>query len=90
MFSITNPNRDGSYIDSPDWIINKKTTIKQNCVIWIETVSLYTYIKTDDIYKDIAEDVKTRLGLGSKTYDYLIGDCSEDKKAKRIKKCDIK
>ena len=22
-----NPNRDGSYIDSPDWIKNKKATI---------------------------------------------------------------
>ena len=32
----------------------------QNCVIWIQTVSLYT-LKTDDIYKDITEDVETRL-----------------------------
>ena len=29
---------------------------KQNYVIWIQTVSK-VYIKTDDIYKDIAEDV---------------------------------
>ena len=33
---------------------------KQNYFIWIHTV-LYGYIKTDDIYKDIAEDVETRL-----------------------------
>ena len=32
---------------------------KQNCVIWIQTVWLYTQ-KIDDIYKDIAEDVETR------------------------------
>ena len=30
---------------------------KQNCVTWIQIVSLYYY----DIYKDIAEDVETRL-----------------------------
>ena len=35
---------------------------KQNCVIRIQTVSLFTK-KTDDIYKDIAEDLKTRLIL---------------------------
>ena len=27
---------------------------KQNCVLWIQTVSLYT--KKPDIYKDIAKD----------------------------------
>ena len=36
---------------------------KQNCVIWIQT--LYTlfivYIKTDDIYKDVAKDAETRF-----------------------------
>ena len=32
---------------------------KQNCVIWIQTVLLYTL--KHDIYKDIAEDVETRL-----------------------------
>ena len=31
---------------------------KQNCVTWIQIAS---YIKTDDIYKDIAEDVETRF-----------------------------
>ena len=33
----------------------------QNFVIWIQTDSLYIYIKTKDIYKDVAEDVGTRL-----------------------------
>ena len=33
---------------------------KQNYFIWIHTV-LFGYIKTDDISKDIAEDVETRL-----------------------------
>ena len=33
---------------------------KQNLVIWVQTVSLY-YIKTDDIYKGIAEEVETRF-----------------------------
>ena len=32
----------------------------QNCVIWVQIVSLYTY-KPDDVYKDIAEDVETRF-----------------------------
>ena len=32
---------------------------KQNCVIWIK--SFIAYIKTGDIFKDIAEDVETRL-----------------------------
>ena len=84
------------------------------------------YIKTDDIYKDIAEDVETRfdasnyeldrpfpkgknqkviglmkvelggkiitkfVGLRAKPQSYLIGDGSEDKKAKGTKKCVIK
>ena len=49
------------------------------------------YIKTDDIYKDIAEDVETRydtsktVGLIVKTYSYLIDDGIDDKKAKNTK-----
>ena len=34
---------------------------KQNCV----TDSFIVYIKTDDIYKDIAEDVETRFDTSS-------------------------
>ena len=34
---------------------------KQNCAIWLPTVSLYTKKQTDDIYKDIAEVVETRF-----------------------------
>ena len=33
---------------------------KQNCVIWIQIV---VYIKRDDIYKDILEDVETRFNI---------------------------
>ena len=84
------------------------------------------YIKTNDIYKDIAKDVETIfdtsnyelarplpkgknknfiglmkdelggkiktkfVGLRAKTYNYLIDDGSEDKKAKKKKRCVIK
>ena len=37
---------------------------KQNCVIWIQT-----YIKTDDIYKNIAEDVATRFDTSNYKLD---------------------
>ena len=41
---------------------NQKMVKKQNCVIWIQTDSQFHCIhKTDDIYKDIAEDVETRF-----------------------------
>ena len=89
---------------------------------YIDADSFIVYIKTDDIYKNIAEDVETRfdtsnyerdkllpkgknkkviglmkdeldrkimtkfVGLRVKTYSYLIGDGSEDKKSKRHKK----
>ena len=93
----------------------------------MDTESFIVYIKTDDIYKDIGEDVETRfdistyeldrplrkeknfkkviglmkaylgskiiikcIGLGAKTYSYLIDDNSEDKKAKSTKKCVIR
>ena len=50
----------------------------QNCVIWIQTVSLYTC--TDDIYKDIAEDIETR----SDTSNYeLDRPFPKDKKIKK-------
>ena len=32
----------------------------QNCVIWIH-MDFLVYIRTDDIYKDIADDVKKRF-----------------------------
>ena len=37
---------------------------KQNCVIWIQTD-----IKTDDIYKDIAEDAETTFGTSNNELD---------------------
>ena len=89
---------------------------------YMDTDSFTVYIKTDDIYKDIVEDVETRfdtsnyeldrplpkgknkkviglmkdelggkiitkfVGLRAKTYNYLIDDGNEDKKAKGTKK----
>ena len=32
----------------------------QNCVIWIH-MDFLVYIRTDDIYKEFADDVKTRF-----------------------------
>ena len=88
--------------------------------------SFFVYVKTDDIYKYIAEDDETRidnsnyelnrplsrgknkkviglmkneliekvmtklLGLRAKTFNYLIDNWSEDKKAKSTKKWVIK
>ena len=37
---------------------------KQNYVIWIQTVS-FVNTKTDDIYKDIAQDVETRFNTSN-------------------------
>ena len=100
-------------------------------LFWKSKIVLYGYcftahVKTDDIYKGIAEDVETKfdtsnyeldrplqkvknkkviglmedelggkimtkfVGLGTKTYRFLIDDGSEGKKAKATKKCVIK
>ena len=40
---------------------------KQDCVIWTQTVSLYT--QKHDIYKDIAEDVETRFDTSNYRLD---------------------
>ena len=69
---------------------------------YMNTDSFVVYTKTDDIYKDIAENVETRfdtlnyglggiimielVGLRAKTYSCLIDDGSEDKKQK-VQKC---
>ena len=99
---------------------------KKAKLCYMDTDDFIVYIKTDDIYKNIAEDFETRLdtssykldrtlpkgkdkkliglmkdklggkiitkfvGLRAKTCSYLIGDSSEDKKAKSTKKCVIK
>ena len=39
---------------------NQNMVKKQNCVIWIH-MDFLVYIRIDDIYKDIADDVKTKL-----------------------------
>ena len=41
---------------------------KQNCVIWIQVVSLHN-VKADDIYIDIAEDAETRFDTSSYELD---------------------
>ena len=94
----------------------------------MDTDSIFLYMKTEDFYKDIANDVEKWLdtskygkndkrplpigrnkkviglfkgelggrimiefiGLGAKTYAYLMDDNSEHKKAKGTKKCVIK
>ena len=48
----------------------------QNCVICIQTVSLFVYIKTNDIYKDIAENVGTRFDTSN---DELYGPLPKGK-----------
>ena len=41
-------------------ILEKQNRLKkQNCVIWMQGFTVY--IKTDNVYKDIAEDVETRF-----------------------------
>ena len=41
---------------------------KQNCAIWIQTCFI-VYIKTNDIYKDIAEDIETRFDASNHELD---------------------
>ena len=48
-------------MNKPTYLGFSKTVIMQNCVIWMQIDSLSVYIKTDDIYKDIAENVETRF-----------------------------
>ena len=41
---------------------------KQNFVIWIQTCFIL-YMKADDIYKDIAEDIETRFDTSNHELD---------------------
>ena len=56
--------------------------------ILYQIFSFIVYIKTDDICKDVAEDVEhdNICWINSRTYSYLINDGSEDKKSKSNKK----
>ena len=42
---------------------------KENCVRYMDTDSCIVYIKTNDIYKDIAEDVETRFDTSNYELD---------------------
>ena len=53
---------------------NQNMMKKQNCVIWIQKNMVY--IKTDDIYKDIAEDVENRR---FDTSNYELDHCVKKK-----------
>ena len=68
---------------------------------YMDTDSFIMNIKTNDLYKDISNDVENRFELGEKiitefvtlrpkTYFFVTDDGKEDKKAKGTKKCIIK
>ena len=68
---------------------------------YMDTDSFIMNIKTNDLYKDISNDVENRFELGEKiitefvtlrpkTYLFVTDDGKEDKKAKGTKKCIIK
>ena len=42
---------------------------KENCVCYMDTDSCIVYIKTNDIYKDIAEDNETRFDTSNYELD---------------------
>ena len=48
---------------------------------YMDTDSFIVYIKTDDIYKDIAEDVETRFD----TSNYELDNCLKEKNKKAIR-----
>ena len=53
--------------------------------------SLTVYIEADDIYKEIAKDVKQDLMVQvMNQIDYLVNDGVKDRKEKGTKKCVIK
>ena len=53
---------------------------QQNDVIWIQTVFI-VYIKTDDIYKDIQEDIETRFDTSNYELDRPL---PKEKKKKKV------
>ena len=58
---------------------------------YMDTDSFKMNIKTEDFYKDIANDVEKRFDtLRPKIYSYLTDDGKEDKKAKGTKKSVIR
>ena len=42
-------------------ILNQSISKIQNYVTWMQTDSFIAYIKTEDVYKDIADDVQKRV-----------------------------
>ena len=74
---------------------------KQNCVIWVQTVSLHKLNrplpkgknkKVIDVMKDElgGKIMKEFIRLRTIIYSYLIDESSEDKKANGTKKCVLK
>ena len=54
---------------------------KQNCVIWTDIIYIFIIcIKTDDIYKDIAEDVDTKF----ETLNYELDRPLPKRKKKKV------
>ena len=52
---------------------------KQNCVIWTQAVSI-VYIKTGNMHKDVAEDVKTRFD----TSNYVLNKLDLKKRTRKL------
>ena len=42
-------------------IMENQNMVKKQSLFYMDTSSFIVYIKTDDIYQDIAEDVETRF-----------------------------
>ena len=41
----------------------------KNCLFYMDTENFIVYIKTGDVYKDIAEDVETRFDISNYKLD---------------------
>ena len=50
-------------------IIYNENMVKKAILCFIDTYSFIVYIKTDDIYTDIAEDVETRFDSSNNELD---------------------
>ena len=62
-------------------IIYNENMVKKAILCFIDTYSFIVYIKTDDIYTDIAEDVETRFDSSNNELD---GQLPKEKNEKVI------